>query len=84
MATKETIKDKDFEQELKKLEKIVTKMESGKLNLEDTLKEYEDGIKLAGQCQSLLKAAEQKVKILTEKTEKMSLTDFSPEKDSND
>jgi exodeoxyribonuclease VII small subunit len=38
---------KDFEQSLQQLEKIVNKMESGDLGLEQSLDQFEQGIKLA-------------------------------------
>jgi exodeoxyribonuclease VII small subunit len=69
----------NFEQELEKLEDIINKMESGQLNLEDTLQKYEEGIKLVTNCQKQLKNAEQKVKILTEKAETITLDDFDIE-----
>ena len=68
MATKKTAgnKDKafDFEKALEELEELVTAMEEGDLSLEDSLKAFEKGIKLTRDCQSALKAAEQKVQIL--------------------
>ena len=67
----------DFESEINKLETIIAQMESGQLSLEDTLKHYETGINMVTRCQSALKAAEQKVQLLTEETEQMSLTDFT-------
>jgi exodeoxyribonuclease VII small subunit len=71
----------NFEQELEKLEDIINKMESGQLNLEDTLQKYEEGIKLVTNCQKQLKNAEQKVKILTEKAAVITLDDFDVEDD---
>lgn len=55
----------DFEKSLKKLEKIVQTMEQGNLSLEESLQQFEQGVTLTRQCQQILKAAEQKVKILT-------------------
>lgn len=54
----------DFEQALENLEELVTSMEEGDLSLEESLKAFEDGIKLTRQCQTALKAAEQKVQVL--------------------
>jgi len=56
----------NFESALKELETRVTKMASGQLSLEDSLKNFEDGIRLARQCQTALKDAEQKVQLLIE------------------
>lgn len=57
---------KDFEKSLHKLEQIVQHMESDELGLEESLKQFEDGIKLAKQCQSALSSAELKVNQLIE------------------
>lgn len=54
-----------FENKLKRLEEIVKKMEQGDLELDESLKIFEEGVKLAKECQSHLSQAEQKVKILT-------------------
>jgi len=56
-----------FEEALKKLESIVESMESGELPLETLLARFEEGVRLAGYCQSRLDDAEQKIKQL-EKT----------------
>ena len=66
----------NFETQMKKLESLINEMESGDLNLEDSIKMYEDGIKLVNKCQTALQNAEQKVKILSESSEKLSLQDF--------
>ena len=47
MARKPANAEPDFETTLAQLETIVTKLESGELPLEDALKEFENGIKLA-------------------------------------
>jgi exodeoxyribonuclease VII small subunit len=54
----------DFEKKLTRLEEIVTKMESGDLTLEDSLKVFEEGVKLSRECNTQLSQAEQKVKTL--------------------
>ena len=56
-----------FEASLKKLEGLVDQMESGELSLEDSLKIFEEGIKLTRECQKALKEVEQKVSLLVEK-----------------
>ena len=42
----------DFEKKLGRLEEIVVKMDKGDLALEDSLKLFEEGIKLSRECQS--------------------------------
>jgi exodeoxyribonuclease VII small subunit len=54
----------DFEQQLASLEGLVESLESGELSLEDSLKSFEQGIKVARDCQAALKSAEQKVEVL--------------------
>lgn len=54
----------DFEKKLNRLEEIVTKMETGDLSLDESLKMFEEGVKLSRECNSQLAQAEQKVKVL--------------------
>ena len=63
--SKRTVK---FEKALESLEAIVEKMEEGELTLEQSLKAFEDGVKLSRQCQDALKLAEQKVQLLVERS----------------
>ncbi|ASD65203.1 exodeoxyribonuclease VII small subunit [Bdellovibrio bacteriovorus] len=71
----------DFEKKLGRLEEIVQKMEKGDLALEESLKLFEEGVKLSRECHQRLNEAESKVKLL------MSVgadgqpvtTDFTPE-----
>ncbi|MDA0787844.1 MAG: exodeoxyribonuclease VII small subunit [Proteobacteria bacterium] len=56
-----------FEASLARLEELVTQMENGDLSLEQSLKTFEEGIKLTRECQQALKNAEQKVALLMEK-----------------
>jgi len=59
----------DFESAMQHLEELVTKIEAGNLSLEDSLQEFEKGIKLSRSCQAALKDAEQRVKILSDDEE---------------
>ena len=54
----------DFEQALAELEKIVARMETGELSLEQALATHKRGIELARFCQQKLEAAQQQVKVL--------------------
>lgn len=54
----------DFEKKLGRLEEIVQKMEKGDLALEESLKLFEEGVKLSRECHSRLNEAESKVKKL--------------------
>ncbi|HEY5639988.1 MAG TPA: exodeoxyribonuclease VII small subunit, partial [Dehalococcoidia bacterium] len=55
-----------FEAQYKRLEESVAKLEEGDLTLEASLALYEEGMKLAKQCQELLKDAELRVTKLQE------------------
>ncbi len=57
-------KNQTFESSLKELEKIVRGLEEGDLSLEDSLKLFEDGIKLSRECQERLNQAERRIEVL--------------------
>ena len=53
-----------FEESLKQLEKIVDQLERGDLPLEESVRLFEDGVRLSSACKQELDAAEGKVQIL--------------------
>jgi len=58
-----------FEDALARLETIVGQLEKGDLPLEDSLKIFEEGVRLSKNCIKLLEEAERKVQILLEDKE---------------
>lgn len=75
-------KKEKFEEALQKLEAIVTKMEEGDLPLEEALKAFEEGVRLAKFCTSKLDEAERKVeKLIRDQSGKVQTTPFSEEED---
>lgn len=56
----------DFEKKLGRLEEIVQKMEKGELALDESLKLFEEGVKLSRECHKQLSEAETKVKKLVD------------------
>jgi exodeoxyribonuclease VII small subunit len=72
-----TKKSYPFEQSLVKLENLVEKMEAGDLTLEDSLKTFEEGIRLTRECQQALSQAEQKVKMLIEENGQLESRDLA-------
>ena len=56
--------EKKFEAALARLEEIVRSLESGELALEQSLKLFEEGVKLARVCNARLEDAERKVEVL--------------------
>lgn len=57
-----------FEDALDQLESLVEEMERGELSLESSLASFERGVALTRRCEAALKAAEQKVEILSDKS----------------
>ena len=53
-----------FETALKRLEEIVEHLEEGSISLEDALKQYEEGVRMADLCSKRLTEAEKKVAVL--------------------
>ncbi len=74
----------NFEEALSSLETLVEAMEAGDLSLEESLKAFEQGIKLTRECQQMLDQAEQKVQVLLANTEVPQAVPFADEEDSED
>jgi exodeoxyribonuclease VII small subunit len=71
------MKDKQsFEEDFGRLQKIVDELSNGKLTLGESLKKYEEGIKLAQTCSNLLNEAQRKVELLMKKEGKFSKDEF--------
>jgi len=58
-----------FEKDLERLEKIVGELEEGDLSLDDSLKRFEEGVKLSKRCEKALAEAEKKIEVLTKNAE---------------
>lgn len=73
-----------FEEALSRLETIVTELEKGDLPLDQSLKIFEEGIRLSKTCLKMLDDAERKVEILVQdkdgktRLEALSLVDDEP------
>ncbi len=59
-------KTEAFEKQLKRLEEIVRALEDGQLPLEESLKVFEEGVRLARTCHEKLGEAERRVELLLE------------------
>ncbi len=67
-----------FEDALKRLEDIVTELESGDIPLDKSIKTFEEGSKLVNLCLSKLDNAEKKIKkLVKDDTGKLKLDDFN-------
>ena len=58
------IEDMNFEDIMKKLELIANELEKGNLNLDESVKKFEEGIKLSKMCNEILEKAEKKITML--------------------
>lgn len=54
-------KEKNFEESLLELEKIVKDLESGNIPLDDAIEKFNEAMKIAKICDEKLKSAEEKV-----------------------
>lgn len=66
-----------FEEDLKKLQNIVEELSSGKITLGESLKKYEEGVKIAQACSQALAQAQRKVELLMKKDGKLVLEKFN-------
>ena len=67
-------KKKTFEESMVELEKIAKELESDNLTLDESIKKFEEGMKLSKECKETLDNAEKKITILINDEEK----DFTP------
>jgi exodeoxyribonuclease VII small subunit len=65
-----------FEEHLTKLESVVEQLERGDLTLEDSVRLFEEGVKLSEACKAELEEAEGRVMVLVEKGGKMEVKEM--------
>jgi exodeoxyribonuclease VII small subunit len=72
--------EKTFESALGELEAIVRKLENGDLDLEESLRLFEKGIKLSRECRERLTRAERRIEVLLKDSNgKLSLEELRPD-----
>ena len=77
--------EKKFEKAMERLEEIVQNLEGGDLPLEDALKAFEEGMRLAKFCSLKLEEAEKKVTLLIEESGgSHTQVPFEPEEEEDD
>lgn len=69
----------NFEIAIKNLEQIVQELERGDLNLDESVKKFEEGIALSKKCTKILEEAEKKITILIKNGEDTEEESFSAE-----
>ena len=65
-----------FEDKIEELEKIVSEIEKGDLNLDDTVKKFEEGINISKECNKILEEAEKKITKLVKKDDDIKEENF--------
>ena len=65
-----------FEEAMDALEELVKKLEKGDLDLESSLKVYEQAVALRERCKAILEQSERRVQKLIDGPEGPQLTDF--------
>ena len=78
------MKKKSFEDGLTQLENITKELEEGDLSLEDSLKHFDEGVKLAEYCNNKLSDAQRKVEILLKKDDSLEPVAFENMDDENE
>lgn len=63
--SKSSDKPLKFEEAIAQLESIIDRIESGEIGLEDSIAQYERGMKLVARCQSVLATAQKRIAELT-------------------
>lgn len=63
---KKSEKIEGLEENLEKLEQVVSELEEGELNLQSSIDKFEEGIKLYKNCKEYLETAEKKISVLTD------------------
>jgi exodeoxyribonuclease VII small subunit len=68
---------RSFEESLERLEQITEELERGSLSLEESLKKFDEGVKLADYCNQKLAEAQDKVNLLLKKNGRLHEVPFS-------
>ncbi len=69
----------DFEEMLDSLEEIVQSLEKDNLKLDESIKKFEDGMKIAKACNKEIEEAEKKIAILINENGEVKEEDFDPQ-----
>lgn len=70
---------KTFEEQMEQLENIVSELEKGDLNLDESVAKFEEGMKLSKDCNKMLEQAEKKITILLQEDDEIKEEKFETE-----
>ena len=68
----------NFEEAMKKLEQITVELEKGDLSLDESVKKFEEGIKLSKECDKILEDSEKRINILINNDGNITEENFLP------
>lgn len=68
----------NFEEAMKKLEQITAELEKGDLSLDESVKKFEEGIKLSKKCNKILEDSEKRINILINNDGNITEENFLP------
>jgi len=68
-SSKARTEEPDFETAVAQVEALIDRIEQGEIGLEESVKAYEQGVKLIQRCREILNTAEQRIVELTEETD---------------
>lgn len=72
-------KERSFEEAVRELEQLVRRLETGDLSLDESLKSFEQGIKLSRECENKLADAKCKIEVLLKQAGESKIVPFSAE-----
>ena len=72
-------KEENFEELMVKLEEITNKLEKEQLSLDESVKLFEEGMKISKECNSKLEDAEKRITILINQNDEIKEENFIPE-----
>ena len=73
---KRFMENENFEEIMKHLEELANELENGNLNLDESVKKFEEGIVLSKKCNEILEKAEKKITILINNGEDIEENNF--------
>lgn len=74
-------KELPFEEAMKQLEVVATKLEKGDLNLDESVATFEEGMKLSKKCSELLENAEKRITVLLKDGDEIKEENFIQEEE---
>lgn len=72
------MKEINFEEAIKKLEQITAELEKGDLSLDESVKKFEEGIKLSKECNKILEDSEKRINVLINNDGNITEENFLP------